>query len=235
LGRTIRHWWKENSEQQGLTRTAREFASKLCEFVRESMPDRKRQRYGDVDYDWDHRVDTTAATVDWKDRLTGMFLSPYQPTEPALFHEMVQSLAMDFSNFTFIDLGSGKGRTLLMAAEYPFKRVIGVELLPSLHVIAEENISKHQSASSRCAVVHSFCQDARHFVFPPDPIVLYLFNPLPETGLTEVRRNLEDSLRKHPRLVYVLYHNPLLEHVLTASSALHRVTGTHQYSLYASV
>jgi SAM-dependent methyltransferase len=235
LSNTIRNWWKENSEQQGSARTLRVFASKLCEFVRESMPDRKRQRYGDVDYDWDHRVDTTSAALRWKDRLAGLFLSPYQPTEPSLFHEMMQSLGIDFSNFTFIDLGSGKGRTLLMAAEYPFRQVIGIELLPSLHAIARENISKHQREASKCAVVQSICQDARHFVFPPEPIVLYLFNPLPEAGLQEVRRNLEDSLRQHPQPVYVLYHNPLLEHVLAGSSRLHKIAGTHQYALYASV
>jgi tRNA G46 methylase TrmB len=192
LSRTIRHWWRENSEQQGLARTLREFSSKLCEFVRESMPDRKRQRYGDIDYDWDYRVDTSSATVGRKDRLAGMFLSPYQPTEPSLFHEMMQSLDIDLSTFTFIDLGSGKGRTLLMAAEYPFNQVIGVELLPSLHIIAAENISKHRTEASKCTLVQSLCQDARQFVFPPDPIVLYLFNPLPQAGLIEVRRNLEN-------------------------------------------
>src|SRR6478609_9761998 len=33
----------------------------------------------------------------------------------------------------FIDLGSGKGRMVLEAARYPFRRVIGVELAQPLH------------------------------------------------------------------------------------------------------
>jgi len=49
--------------------------------------------------------------------------------------------------------------------------------------------------------------------------MLFLFNPFPEPGLKSVIENLERSLRDHPRKVYVLYHNPLLEHVLTR--ALH--------------
>jgi len=49
-----------------------------------------------------------------------------------------------------------------------------------------------------------------------------------------VIENLERSLRDHPRKVYVLYHNPLLEHVLTESVALKKIYGTHQYAVYAS-
>lgn len=95
--------------------------SLLREFALDSLPSRRRQRYGDVDYDWDFRVDTTSANVGWRDRLLGMLHSPYQPTDPALFHEMLDSLKIDFRDFTFIDIGSGKGRTLLMASDYPFR------------------------------------------------------------------------------------------------------------------
>ena len=48
----------------------------LAEFVRDSTPERLRQRYGDADYDWDHRVNTTSAAVGWRDRLLGVFHSP---------------------------------------------------------------------------------------------------------------------------------------------------------------
>jgi hypothetical protein len=64
--------------------------------------------------------------------------------------------------------------------------------------------------------------------------MLFLFNPFPEPGLKSVIENLERSLRDHPRKVYVLYHNPLLEHVLTESVALKKIYGTHQYAVYAS-
>ena len=86
-----------------------------------------------MEYDWEHRVNTTSGTVGWRERLLGVFHSPYQPTDAALFQEMMASLPIDFSEFTFMDLGSGKGRTLLMASEYPFRRIVGVEILPELH------------------------------------------------------------------------------------------------------
>ncbi len=210
----------------------------LVEFVRDLTPERRRQRYGDAEYDWEHRVNTTSAAVGWRDRLLGVFHSPYQPTESVLFHEMIGTLAtqvdLEFPRFIFIDLGSGKGRTLLMASDYSFRRIVGVELLPALHRAAQENIAKYRSESQKCFAIESVCGDATEFAFPPEPIVLSLFNPLPEPGLRRVIAKLEENLREHPRKIYVLYHNPLLEHVLAESGVLKKICGTHQYAVYSS-
>ena len=235
---TIHHWWKETSAHHGFFSTLKRFIAALWEFARESTPSRRRQRYGDVEYDWDYRVDTTGATVSWRDRLLGLFHSPYQPTEPALFREMLASLMLasakfDFREFTFIDIGSGKGRALLMAADYPFRRILGIELLPELHRVAKENIAKYKSDSQQCFAIDCLLGDACEFAFPPEPTVLYLFNPLPESGLVRMMSNLEHSLREHPRPVFVLYHNPLMEHVLAQSTAFKKIAGTHQYSIFA--
>ena len=229
-----RGWWIEHSARHSFLFTACKLSAVLWEFARDSTPSRRKQRYGDMDYDWEHRVDTTSATVGWRDRMLGMFLSPYQPTEPELFHEILGSLDIDFRQFTFVDLGSGKGRALLMAADYPFRRIVGVELLPDLHRIAEENIRKYKSDSQRCFTIESRSGNARDFVFPAEPLVLYLFNPLPESGLAQVVNSLEVSVRENPRPVYVLYHNPLLDQVL-AATALRKIGGTNQYSVYATM
>ena len=235
---TVRDWWKESSARDGLFSTAKHFVATLWEFARESTPARRRQRYGDVDYDWDYRVDTTSATVGWRDRLLGMFHSPYQPTEPTLFREMLASLMqanpkINLPEFTFIDIGSGKGRALLMAADYPFRRILGIELLPELHRVAKGNLAKYKSDSQCCFAIDCLLGDASAFAFPTEPTVLYLFNPLPEYGLTKMIRNLEQSLREHPRPVFVLYHNPLLVDVLAQSGALKKIAGTAQYSIFA--
>lgn len=235
LRRTLHQWWRENVARQGRSTTLSRFFTAIWDFVSDSTPERRRQRYGDVDYDWDYRVDTTSATVSWRDRLLGAFNSPYQPTEPGLFHEMLQQLGIDFCEFTFIDLGSGKGRVLLMAADYPFRRIVGVELLPRLHRVAEENINDYKSDAQKCFMIESVCGDAREFMFPPEPTVLYLFNPLPEVGLERLIANLELSLQRSFRPAYVIYHNPLLEHVLARSTALKRIGKAGSYAIYASV
>ena len=235
LRQAVLHWWTDQRACHGWAVSLRILLAELWGFVRESMPEQRRRRYGDVEYDWDHGVDTTSATVGWRGRLLGVFHSPYQPSEPGLFHEMLQALPADFSGFTLIDLGSGKGRALLMASDYPFRKIIGVELLPELHRVASENLRKYASEKQKCRILEAQWGDAREFNFPADPIVLYLFNPLPEASLGAVVRNLEQSLRQYPRKVFILYHNPLLEKVLAASPVLKRTGGTHQYSVYESI
>ncbi len=231
-------WWKDIAGRDGGFAATRKLLSAIGEFVRDSTPERRRQRYGDAEYDWDHRVNTTSGAVGWRDRLLGVFHSPYQPTDDVLFHEMIATLSaqagFDFHEFTFIDLGSGKGRTLLMASDYPFRRIVGVELVPALNHAALDNLSKYQSAAQRCFTIESICADATAFPLPVEPTVLFLFNPFPESGLRRVIANLERSLREHPRTFYVLYHNPLLEHVLGESAAVKKICGTHQYVVYAS-
>jgi SAM-dependent methyltransferase len=229
---TMGRYWKESLACCGFLPAARSFANLIREFLWESTPAQRRRRYGDAEYDWDYRVDTTSATVGWRERLIGQFHSAYQPTEPALFKEMMASLKIDFQEFTFIDIGSGKGRVLLMAADYPFRRILGIELLPALHRVAQENVSAYKSDSQQCFALETVCGDAREFVFPAEPILLYLFNPLPELALIEVMANLENSLRQFPRVVYLLYHNPLLEHVLAKHPAFTKIGGTPLHSLF---
>ena len=235
---SARNFWNEHRSRQGFFAATSQLLAAIWEFVRNSTPARLRSRFGDAEYDWDYRVNTSSGAVGWRDRLLGVLHSPYQPTEPALFREMIEMLeqnGVDLSEFTFIDLGSGKGRTLLMASDSPFRRVVGVELLPALHTIAEENLSRYKADSQRCFVLEAVCSDATAFVFPDEPLVLYLFNPFPESGLRKAIQNLENSLRSHPRAAYVLYHNPLLEHVLREHSFLKKVAGTHQYSIFTAV
>jgi len=234
LTTAFKDWFGEHSARAGFLPTLRRFFVLLGEFIRDSMPDRKHQRYGDVQYDWDYRVDTTSATVGWRDRLLGVLHSPYQPTDPALFHKMLANVVINFRQFTFIDIGSGKGRVLLMASDYPFRRNLGVELLPDLHRVAQENIGKYKSDWQKCSTIESICGDAREFVFPAEPMLLYLFSPLPESGFVQFLANLERSLRGHPRPLLLIYHNPLLEHLLVLNPMLKKVSGTHQYSIYAA-
>jgi SAM-dependent methyltransferase len=231
-------YWAERRAQSGFLTATRGLAAALWEFLRDSTPSRLRSRFGDADYDWDYRVNTTSGAVGWRDRLLGVLHSPYQPTEPELFHEMLDALAaqakIDLKKFTFVDLGSGKGRTLLMASDYPFRRILGVELLPSLHKIARENLAAYKSDAQRCFALESICGDATSFTIPEEPVVVYLFNPFPEAGLRRAIANLQETLGTKPRPAYVLYHNPQLEHVLTGSGFLRKIGGTHQYSIFSA-
>jgi SAM-dependent methyltransferase len=231
----LREWWSISVAHEGLLGTARRFAAGIFELLRDSTPERRRRRYGDIEYDWEHRVDTTSATVSFRNRLLGVFHSPYQATEPDLFHEMVGGLKIDYSRFVFVDLGSGKGRTLLMATDYPFLRIVGVELLPELHRVAQENVRKYRSNQQKCFRIETILADARDYEFPLEPLVVYLFNPFPPPILESVLTRIEGSVGQNPRPVYLLYHNPLLELVLAKSTVFKKSGGTHQYVLYSNV
>ena len=230
----LRAWWCEQARDLGAIRAFRLLAQHLWRFALESTPSQRRQRYGDMEYDWDHRVNTTSGTTDWRTRLLGLFHSPYQPTEPGLFGEMIGALPIHFDQFTFIDLGSGKGRTLLMAGDYPFRKIIGVELLPELHRAAVDNIREYRNPAQRCSTIDLIMADARDYRFPEEPIVLYLFNPLPVNALSKVLQHLQESLARSPRPVWIVYHNPLLDTILGAADFLERVGGTAQYAVYRS-
>ena len=231
---TVVVWWREESSRVGIRSTFLRSLRAIWDFASDSVPWNRRQHYGDADFDWNHRVDTTSATVGWRERLVGVLNSPYQPTEEQLFREMLGSLNLDFRNFVFIDIGSGKGRVLLMASSYPFRGIVGVELLPAFHRVAVQNITKYKNASQLCHKLESICADARNFVFPDEPTVLYLFNPLPAHALVDVLHNLEQSLQTNPRRVYVIYHNPEHEHLFTQCLFLQKIGGTHQYSLFSN-
>ena len=231
-------YWADRASQAGFFVATRDLLTTFWEFLRDSTPSRLRSRFGDADYDWDNCVNTTSGAVGWRDRLLGAFHSAYQPTDPASFREMLDALDqhthLNFSEFIFIDLGSGKGRTLLMASDYPFRRIVGVELLPALHRIAQQNLASYKSDSQRCFALESICADATSLPLPAGPLVIYLFNPFPEAGLRRALTSLQQSPATNARAAYPLYLNPQLDHVLAEGGHLQKIAGTHQYSIFAA-
>jgi SAM-dependent methyltransferase len=231
----VRTWWREQPDDDHAGLRLRRLAEIAREFARDSLPDRKRQRFGDAGYDWDYRVDTTSANVGWRARLIGLLSSSYQPIEADIFREIINTLAIDFNQHTFIDIGSGKGRALLLASEFPFRRIIGIELLPELNRIAEENIRKFSTAQGRTLACESMCGDATEFKFPDEPLVVYLFHPLTEAGFRKVLVNLQSSLEQFPRPAQIVYVNPIFEMILAGMHDFKKVTGTQQYAVYEAV
>ncbi len=236
LGSMFLRWAHDSVRARGLCKSLAYLAVQAWNLLCDSMPERRRSRFGDIDYDCDYGFDTTWARLSWSVRLREVFTERlYQPTVPAEFSEMLQQLArVDFTGFTFVDLGSGKGRVLLLAAAYPFRCVIGVEVQAELHAVAEENLFRLRENGSKIDA-HSICLDAREFSFPPDPLVVYLFNPFPDYVLSSVLDNLRASLVRHPRPVYVIYNAPFEQQVLDQAKCLRRIVHTLQYEIYQAV
>jgi hypothetical protein len=229
-------WLRDSFRHRGVGGSLRYYAREFVDLLRDLTPARRKSRFGDIDFDFEHGVDTTWATVSLRTRLREWLSGgQYQPSEPALFSEILASLPLAVDGFTFIDLGSGKGRTLLMASRYPFRRIIGLELLQELDLIALQNIARYRDHHQKCFNIESYAGDAQRFKFPAEPTVLYLFNPFPRHVWRQVLTNLHSSLLAAPRPVYVIYHNPVHQDILAAQSWLYQLQRTHQFVIYQAV
>ncbi len=147
------------------------------------------------------RVDLTTLDIDSPNKDYGVY---YQASPVYSTRKVLHSLKIAYEEFTFVDFGSGKGRTLLLAAELPFQRVIGVEFSRELHACALSNIAVF--AHKKAKLVESVYCDATLFEIPLDNLVLYFFNPFDEEVLSQVLANVNISLEKHPRRVFAVYH-----------------------------
>lgn len=111
-----------------------------------------------------------------------------------------------------VDLGSGKGRPNFVAAQYPIKKSIGVEIDLPLYACAEQNRQKLKVSR---APVRFVCQSATEFNYDPVTVVV-MFHPFGASTLREVLARIEDSLRRHPRSLRIVYGNPLLSPLIAA-------------------
>lgn len=227
---------RESLARRGWLRTAADLLRGGFQVARDYLPARRRLRFGDIDFDCDYRVNTTWANLPLATRVREVLAGrQYQASDPVIFHEMMSHLAIDHRQFTFIDLGSGKGRGLLLASDYPFHRIVGIELLPELHAIAEENVRKYRSPRQQCREFKLICADARSSPLPPEPLVVFLFDPFPEDVLRQVMAGIERSLREQPRQMFLAYENPISERVIADSTMFRRLAGTQQWALYEGV
>jgi hypothetical protein len=122
-----------------------------------------------------------------------------------------------------------------MASDYPFRRIVGVELLAELNAIALQNLARYQSESQKCFAIESHATDARRFEFPDEPSVLYLFNPFPRHVWCDVLANLHRSLLAAPRPVVLIYHNPVHQDIVAAESWLQEFGRTQYFVVYKPV
>ncbi len=144
----------------------------------------------------------------------------YVPTTGSVIYEILGKLPLEPNRYSFVDMGSGKGRALLVASEFPFKKIVGVELSAHLHGIAEENIGRYLPASQQCKTFSLQCMNAIDYVFGQEPVVLFLFDPFGKEILRRVLANLEASLKAAPREVFVVYVFPQFESLLREFSYL---------------
>lgn len=172
-------------------------------------------------------TDTAAVVYPWNlpsiGRERAQEIHAYEATPAWLIREILGSLPLPPHEFVFVDIGSGKGRALLVAAEWPFAKIVGVELSQELQRIAEDNIKLYRPATQQCTAFSLLCMDAVEYKFGPEPLVLFLFNPFGRDSLSRILANLEASLGATPREAFVVYINPRFKALARSARFLRRV------------
>jgi len=155
-------------------------------------------------FDEAHSTDTSGF-ISGDDLRSGLpadlYNTAYYAISPSTLKNALSRIPVPLSDYTFIDLGCGKGRALLVAAELPFKQIIGVEISAKLCDTARKNVSD----DPRISIVE---QDAAVFTFPDGPVVAYFYNPFLAPFLKKVLKNLELQWKNVPRDMFILSAYP---------------------------
>ncbi|MBI4523670.1 MAG: class I SAM-dependent methyltransferase [Deltaproteobacteria bacterium] len=131
----------------------------------------------------------------------------YAPTDYRSLKSALNHLDIRPDRDVFIDYGSGKGRVAIVAATYPFRRIIGVEISPALNAIAGENVRRARK-KLKCANIELVTDDASHYSPPDDVSVVFLYHPFSGDIISAVVQKIRQSLLKNPRRLTLLYRYP---------------------------
>ena len=137
-------------------------------------------------------------------------ITAYHGVAPSLFHKLMErwlSVAIyQIQNTALVDIGAGKGRALLLAAGYPLRRIVGVELHPALAAAARENVELWQAkyAGPPIRVEEG---DALRLRMPAGPCVVFLFNPFDAVLMDRMLTRLTHQFRNRPGELDLVYVN----------------------------
>ncbi len=158
------------------------------------------------EFDQTYKTETSIVVPLWRLRIpsrNAKFGARYQTMNPAEFLAVLRKVREDAQGLVFIDLGCGKGRTLILAAKEGFRRVIGVEFSPELAAVARENARR---ADASVEIVE---MDACLYIPPDDDLLIYMYNPFGGQVVDSVLRNLRNWAAQYSKKAFVIYVNPV--------------------------
>ncbi|PJN39595.1 SAM-dependent methyltransferase [Streptomyces sp. CB02959] len=179
-------------------------------------------------------VETSGPVEPWEireaDDATLVHNSRYSPTPVRTIRQAISAAgrgnaAFRLADVSFVDFGSGKGRVLLVAAEFPFTRVVGVEFSSALCETARANIARLPEDSGRPAI-DVRCQDAREFEIPGDAGFFYFYEPFSTDVAASVLDNIEESLARFPRTAVLCFVGSATLPVLDGRATWSQLGGT---------
>jgi len=165
----------------------------------------------------------------------------YYGVAPSVFDALVRRWkrrrpAAPTEEFTFIDIGAGMGRAVLLAAEMPFREAVGVELNPTLVRIARRNLALWRAAGRAQTRMRILSADATDFQFPAGPCLVFLFNPFGAPVMRRLLKRIVTTFAERPGQVDLIYVNNEQERVLERQAGFVRLfLGQVRRSLYDAI
>ncbi len=170
-------------------------------------------------FDWRHGTETNRA-VDcdqFESDLKNLAHSVrYKATKARPFLALLKHLRPPAGS-TFVDVGSGKGRVLMLAARQNFKRVVGIEFSPRFCERARQNIEIFRTKVQSLAPIEVTHADVTQHQWRGDENVFFLYNPFDAVILSQFVENVRRSVAEHPRQIWLIYSAPLYASVLGES------------------
>ena len=137
----------------------------------------------------------------------------YQPSQAGQFRTLL-SRAQFPQDGGFVDLGAGKGKALFLAAQYGFRRVVGVEFSHELCDTAARNIAAFRRVLPDTVEIQILESDVADYEIRDDDNVFFLANSFMEPVMKRTLDNISASLAAAPRQIWFAYHNPVLRQML---------------------
>jgi len=147
----------------------------------------------------------------------------------------LNDLKIDIEKYIFIDYGSGKGRAVIIAAKFPFKKVIGIEFSPELNIIANNNLEIIDQGIFKTLEVEIVEKDAIEYKLPNEPLVLYMYNPFHSKIMEQVFQNIESSYKIYNRPIIILYFTPQHSEIFNRSTLFQKVLSTKGLCIYKTI
>jgi SAM-dependent methyltransferase len=147
---------------------------------------------------------------------------------------MLKRLPINHADYSFVDFGCGKGRVLLVASQFPFRQVLGVEIAEQLVAVARSNIAQFAvTGRPSCKKVTVVQADVRSVVLPPGDLVLHFYSPFKEKILDEVLGHIEKVLTVSGAQAFIPYLCPTGAEI-DIEPVFQQHPTFHQYAYYQS-
>ena len=163
--------------------------------------------FADTSFDRVHGTDTGGMVptrdLDIDDDETRWQSNLYLGSPARVTRHIIRSLDIDPTDYTFVDYGSGKGRALFVAAEFPFREVVGVEISQQLHDAANANLGRYRG--ERHSPISLWCGNALDYALPEGNLVLHMYHPFGPDVLGQMLDHIEAQSAGKARQVLVPY------------------------------